>query len=137
MRVYVSARFSDADLARSFAARCARALGDALSELPFAWWEGDEHLAQTDLGYRRKLVREDLLAVRQAHVLVWLMPGGLGSHCELGAALANGTTVIAVGPTPAYWVDPPHPFLDHPRMVIVGNQDEALVALRAIVAVKA
>ena len=45
-----------------------------------------------------KLSVEELKGVRDADVLVVLLPGGFGTHVEIGAALALGKPVILCAP---------------------------------------
>lgn len=57
----------------------------------------------------------ELAGVREADVLVVLLPGGYGTHVEIGAALALGKPVILHAPNPETLKDPyPCVFHYHP-----------------------
>jgi nucleoside 2-deoxyribosyltransferase len=63
-------------------------------ERTYTWTDHD--LAGPD-GYA-KIAQAELAGVREADVLIVLMPGGFGTHVEIGAALALGKPVILHAP---------------------------------------
>lgn len=83
MKVYIATALERAEEARAFAGALA-ALGHTLT---YSWWEhgsvqaeGPERIAQVAM--------DELEGVRVADLVVVLLPGGRGTHTELGAALA-------------------------------------------------
>ncbi len=70
--------------------------GDAL-ELTYNWalTGPAEDLSQTR---QREIAEAELEGVRQADVLIILWPGSLGTHCELGVALAMEKPVFLYTP---------------------------------------
>jgi nucleoside 2-deoxyribosyltransferase len=77
----------------------------------------------------------EMAAVREADVLVVLLPGGYGTHVEIGAALALGKPVILHAPD-RKTLDTPYPcvFHYHPRVKLLVSEvldvDEVLAACR-------
>ncbi len=78
------------------------AQADALSEVLKArgWKRTYEWTAQDgkDPDGHAEIAIKELEGVREADVLVVLLPGGYGTHVEIGAALALGKTVIIHSP---------------------------------------
>jgi nucleoside 2-deoxyribosyltransferase len=76
----------------------------------------------------------EMAAVGQADVLVVLLPGGFGTHVEIGAALALGKPVILWAPD-RETLDTPYPciFHYHPRVRLlvsaVPNVDQILASM--------
>ena len=58
------------------------------------------------------VARAELEGVRQADVLVAMLPGGFGTHVEIGAALALGKPVILHSPDQKT-LDTPYPCVFH------------------------
>ena len=54
----------------------------------------------------------ELAAVRDADILIVLLPGGFGTHVEIGAALALGKPVILHAPD-RKTLDTPYPCIFH------------------------
>jgi nucleoside 2-deoxyribosyltransferase len=77
-------------------------------ERTFEWTAQDE--ASTD-GYADVAVKE-LAGVRKADVLIVLLPGGFGTHVEIGAALALGKPVILHAPD-RNTLETPYPCIFH------------------------
>jgi nucleoside 2-deoxyribosyltransferase len=65
----------------------------------------------------------EIAAIRQAHVLIALLPGGYGTHVEIGAALALGKPVILHAPD-RKTLDTPYPciFHYHPRVKLLVSE---------------
>lgn len=76
----------------------ATALLDALKahgwKQTFAW---SDQTTQNHSDYA-DIAQAELAGVRQADVLIVLLPGGFGTHVEIGAALALGKRVILHAP---------------------------------------
>lgn len=60
----------------------------------FAWTDQDAHSAAE----HGDIAKAELAGVRDADVLIVLLPGGFGTHVEIGAALALGKPVIIHAP---------------------------------------
>lgn len=77
----------------------------------------------------------EIAAVREADVLVVLLPGGYGTHVEIGAALALGKPVILHAPD-RKTLETPYPciFHYHPRVKLLVSEvldvDEVLACMR-------
>lgn len=83
MKVYIATALERADEARAFAGAVA-ALGHTLT---YSWWEHGS--VQADGPARiAQVAMDELEGVRVADLVVVLLPGGRGTHTELGAALA-------------------------------------------------
>jgi nucleoside 2-deoxyribosyltransferase len=76
----------------------------------------------------------EIAAVREADVLVVLLPGGFGTHVEIGAALALGKPVILHAPD-RKTLDTPYPciFHYHPGVTLLISElldvDEVLACM--------
>jgi nucleoside 2-deoxyribosyltransferase len=99
-------------------------------ERTFDWADysdvGPEKYADTALA--------ELAGVREADVLIVLLPGGYGTHVEIGAALAFGKPVILHAPD-RKTLDTPYPciFHYHPRVKLLVSEvldvDEVLACM--------
>ena len=90
-------------------------------ERTFKW---EAHQSNND-GHGALAVAE-LEGIRQADVLIVLLPGGYGTHVEIGAALALGKPVILHAPDRAT-LETPYPciFHYHPAVtILVSNEIE-------------
>lgn len=69
------------------------------------------------------LAEAELAGVREAEVLVVLLPGGYGTHVEIGAALALGKPVILHAPD-RKTLESPYPciFHHHPAVKLVVSE---------------
>lgn len=76
-------------------------------ERTFDW---SEHDANPD-GYHETALAE-IAGVREADVLIVLLPGGYGTHVEIGAALALGKPVIIHAPD-RQTLNTPYPCIFH------------------------
>ncbi|MGA2813598.1 MAG: nucleoside 2-deoxyribosyltransferase [Candidatus Acidiferrum sp.] len=92
----------------------------------YAWTALD---STTTEGFAEVALKE-IAGVRDADVLIVLLPGGFGTHVEIGAALALGKPVILHAPD-ARTLETPYRcvFHHHPgvRMLISENIDIATV----------
>jgi len=114
-RFYVSSRKDRSEQAN--------ALSEALKahgwERTFVWTDqpsaGPEARAAT--------AEAELKGVRDADILVVLLPGGFGTHVEIGAALALGKKVLLHSPDQKT-LETPYPcvFHYHPRVQLVVSE---------------
>lgn len=94
-------------------------------------WTNDQTGVPPDLS---QIALAELQGVRDADVLIVLLPGGYGTHVEIGAALALGKPVILYAENQKV-LETPYacPFHYHPgvRLVVSGvlNADEILAHL--------
>jgi nucleoside 2-deoxyribosyltransferase len=65
----------------------------------------------------------ELHGVLTADVVIVLLPGGRGTHVEMGAALASGKRVLLVGD--AARLNDPCAFYHHPRVVRVTDPSQS------------
>ncbi len=63
----------------------------------FAWINQDLH----NRGEHANIAQAELAGVREADVLIVLLPGGYGTHVEIGAALALEKPIIIHAPASA------------------------------------
>lgn len=85
----------------------------------FAWSNRDEH---GPCGYA-DIAQAELSGVREADVLIVLLPGGFGTHVEIGAALALGKRIILHAPD-RKTLETPYPcvFHYHPLVTLLVSQ---------------
>ena len=123
-RFYVAASLAQAALARQVA--------DALKARGWVHthdWTTHEHIDKPGTavpGSLRRASMDDIRGVETADVVICLMPGGRGTYCELGAAIALSKRIFVVAQTEAalmegytYWTA----FFDHPRVRLVVHPD--------------
>jgi nucleoside 2-deoxyribosyltransferase len=80
-------------------------------------WSGDDKGGTEE---RPKIAMAELAGVREADVLIVLLPGGYGTHVEIGAALALGKPVILHAPDQKTLNDPyPCVFHYHPGVQLL------------------
>jgi nucleoside 2-deoxyribosyltransferase len=95
----------------------------------FIWQALDE---KSTNGYAEAAVAE-LKGVHDADVLIVLLPGGFGTHVEIGAALALGKPVILHAPDAATLASPyPCIFHHHPGVKRIVSREldaDAIVGL--------
>jgi nucleoside 2-deoxyribosyltransferase len=123
-RFYLSTRKDRAAQARSVATT----LTAHGWEQTFVWT--DEELESSE-AFARTAVAE-LAGVRDADVLIVLLPGGYGTHVEIGAALALGKLVILHAPD-RKTLETPYPcvFHYHPRVKLLVSQEPDVLAILA------
>lgn len=110
IRFYVATTFDNWPEAK----RYADALEAAGMTLALDWWK--YHPANMPSTFRPDLsaiALAEVAAIVSSSVLIVLMPGGRGTHTELGVAIASGASVVLVGPevgdtdhaaVPFYWL---------------------------------
>lgn len=121
MRIYIATSLSNA-LAHREAKDLLEARGHTLT---FDWNEAGP-VNHTSLEELSKRGHEDFLGVMTADVLLVLMPGGKGTHVEIGIALGAGRPVVIVDPNDKR--SQPYPCVFHycAGVVIVDSVEEAL-----------
>lgn len=111
----------------------ANAISEALKahgwERTFVWTAQDN----ASMDQFAKVAEEELNAIKDADLLIVLLPGGYGTHVEIGAALALGKTVILHSPD-RQTLNEPYPciFHYHPRVKLIVSD---LVSAESILAV--
>jgi nucleoside 2-deoxyribosyltransferase len=80
-------------------------------------WDGEE---PSNSGEFRALANAELAGIREADVLIVLLPGGRGTYTEIGAALAFGKPIILWAPDREV-LDKPYPcaFHYHPNINVI------------------
>ncbi len=91
MKFYVASNLPN----RNMASLMVRALEGAGHECAYDWTEHGS--MQTEPDKWPDVAEAELAGVMRADFVVVLLPGGRGTHVELGAALAMGTRVFLVG----------------------------------------
>jgi nucleoside 2-deoxyribosyltransferase len=101
----------------------AEALANALQA--HGWERTLDWSDRTNVGPERypETAADEIQAVREADVLVVLLPGGYGTHVEIGAALALETPVILHAPD-RKTLETPYPcvFHYHPRVTLLVSE---------------
>ncbi len=128
LRVYVATRLENEAQAR--------ALGDALrargAEVTYDWtvhgavWNPDRRDRWDVL---RRVATDEWRGVMAADVVVVLLPGGRGTHVELGIALGAGVPVLVWAPTPEHLETQPACFYAHPLVTRLHASPAELAAL--------
>jgi nucleoside 2-deoxyribosyltransferase len=91
-------------------------------------WTGDE----IDSDQHAEIALAELAGVREADVLIVLLPGGYGTHVEIGAALALGKPVI-LHAADRETLEKPYPcvFHYHPGVKLIISKDLDVAAVLA------
>lgn len=127
LRYYLASSLDNAAVAAALAERLATE-GHAVT---YRWW-----LHGPQPHRMREVSQLEMLGVLTADVVIVLLPGGRGTHVEMGAAIAAGKSVVLVGPMDTL-TERPVCFYAHPRVSHVLHdsievQTEALCALLAM-----
>jgi hypothetical protein len=85
-----------------------KALKDIGWECSFDWTA----LQDTSADQYPEIAQAEIAGVREADVLLVLLPGGYGTHAEIGAALALGKPIIIHAPNQQI-LDTPYPCVFH------------------------
>lgn len=110
----------------------ADAISDALKlhgwERTLTWNDQGDTSSET----RAELAQAEVRAVSEADVLIVMLPGGYGTHVEIGVALALGKPVILHAPDQRI-LDTPYPcvFHYHPQITRLISEHLAIEALLA------
>lgn len=98
MKFYIGASLSDANQVRSLC-EYLEVESDGEAECTFKWFDiGDTEPAWTE-ERRREVSELEIEGVRDADRVILILPGGRGTHAELGAALACGKPVLLLSET--------------------------------------
>lgn len=132
MRFYIASRLENAKDA-SASALAAR-LTESDWRLTYAWWDHGSVQAEGEARMREVALAE-AAAVCTADVVIVLLPGGRGTHVELGIALALGKRVVVHAEQDSdmwggrsYWCA----FYMHPNVQLVrGSRADLIDALLA------
>lgn len=89
MKVYIASRFENAPAVRALAAR-----------LPEGWTWAYDWTGHTFADDPLKVAKEDAAGVARADAVIVLLPGGPGTHTELGIALGTLKPLCVVGDAP-------------------------------------
>jgi nucleoside 2-deoxyribosyltransferase len=109
---------------------------DAISnELKDYGWERTltwSDQAHADSESHAALAQAELRAVTEADVLIVMLPGGYGTHVEIGAALALGKPIVLHAPDQKT-LETPYPcvFHYHPRIKLLVSESLNIKALLA------
>lgn len=102
------------------ATRLLRALKSHGWERTYAWVTGDEATIER----LSEIALKELKGVEEADALIVLLPGGYGTHVEIGAALALGKPVILHAPDRKTLDTPyPCPFHYHPNVKLLISEE--------------
>jgi nucleoside 2-deoxyribosyltransferase len=96
MRFYIATQLANSEQQQALA----QYLINNGHELSFDWSKQDNELKTNRVFSKEEYelhARNDLQGVMSADFLIVLLPGGLGTHVEFGAALAMGKKIIIVG----------------------------------------
>ena len=117
MNYYIATSFQN----KEAHARCRRYFSDLGHELTFDWtlypYIPDPYVMYT-------VAMKEIDAVKAADFVVVILPGGRGTHCELGAALAHDKPVFIIAPHPQQLLDLqglPAPFYYHASVTVVSR----------------
>jgi nucleoside 2-deoxyribosyltransferase len=100
-------------------ARLLRTLNSHGWERTYTWVAGDEATTER----YSEIALKELKGVEEADVLIALLPGGYGTHVEIGAALALGKPVILHAPDRKTLDTPyPCPFHYHPNVKLLISE---------------
>lgn len=103
-RVYVATGYARRHIAKS--------VMDELARRGFTItydWTGHVEAELSDIEGRARIGEADLDGVRRADIVVILLPGGQGTHTELGVALGMNTPVLLVAADPDLVDNAAHP----------------------------
>jgi nucleoside 2-deoxyribosyltransferase len=85
----------------------------------FTWSAQDGASTQT----HSEIAKQEIDAIRSSDVLIVLLPGGYGTHVEIGAALALGKPVILHAPDRTTLANPyPCVFHYHPDVTLIISE---------------
>jgi hypothetical protein len=100
-------------------ARVSRGLVERGWECTFDWTS----LSDSTIQDSPKLAQLEIEGIRQADVLIVLLPGGFGTHAEIGAAIAFEKPIIIHSPSQAI-LDTPYPcvFHYHPTIKMIVSE---------------
>lgn len=91
MTVYVATKLANVEKARE----CVRLFKEAKINISYEWMtHGSLHEASPE--QRAEFAKKEVEGARTCDILVAILPGGRGTHCEIGVALGLKKPVILV-----------------------------------------
>lgn len=113
LRFYIGTGWENRELAREVAAKLQSA----------GWKQTYDWTHHTEDDDRKKIAIVELGAIQRADIVIILLPGGRGTHIELGAALAIGKPVVIwAEDTDALWKNERYcPYYDHPNIFLFAG----------------
>jgi nucleoside 2-deoxyribosyltransferase len=93
VRYYIASRLENAPQVR--------AVRDALAHRGWRFtydWTLHGAVRSQGTGVMRRVAYDELMGVKRADVVLGLLPGGRGTHVEIGAAIAFGAQVVLYSP---------------------------------------
>lgn len=117
--VYVASRLENAEAVRALMA----ALSSRGVEITYDWTEHGSVQGQ-GAERMREVARSEAAGVELADLAVVLLPGGRGTHTEIGIAIGAGVPVLLVGEQPG---DYDCAFYHHPGVTRTNATGDALV----------
>jgi hypothetical protein len=128
LKYYIATSFQN----KEAHAECHRYFADMGYELTFDWtvypFIPDPYVLHT-------VATREIDAVKAADFVVVILPGGRGTHIELGAALAHAKPVFVVAPHPQQlldWQGLPVPFYYHSSVQVVARIENIPPKLEAV-----
>jgi len=124
MKVYIATRLENIELQR----RAADALREGGSTITYDW--GEHGPVWTEGRERcREVAQAELRGVVEADLVFVLLPGGRGTHIELGAALALDKVAILYSEDGEHFIIGPDAcaFYHHPRVLHIVGDEETLL----------
>lgn len=121
MRLYFASGLENGDWVKELAADATH-IGH---EITYAWWT---HGSVQDEGPARiqEVAEAEIKGVSTADAVLILMPGGRGTHVELGAAIALGKPVYLFGDLLGGYTRECS-FYRHPTVILMGAADPRLL----------
>lgn len=128
---YIASSLSNATHVKTMAAE--------LVNIGWAWtydWTAHGPVADRGEEVITRVALAELKGVADADVLLVILPGGRGTHTELGAALALNKPVVIYSPTPFSITHPDGykcAFYSHPSVRIVFERDKVISTMDEII----
>lgn len=98
-RLYISTGWEN----RALAAQVADVAEGGGWEIAYRWWRYDTK-AFLDERERVRIGEEEINAIQSADAVLVILPGGRGTHVELGVALGAGKTTVLVAKPDDLWL---------------------------------
>jgi nucleoside 2-deoxyribosyltransferase len=94
-------------------------------------WAGREASSESEYA---DLAVDEIAGIRNADVVIVILPGGRGTHVEIGAALAMGKPIVLHSPNRKV-LETPYPcaFHYHPKVKLVFSEQLNVEALLACI----
>lgn len=103
MKVYVASKLANAEQVKSFHSL----LRQAGFEVTYDWTTHG-YIDNSDVDLKKGIAQSEMNGVIAADFVVVLLPGGFGTHIEIGIALALDIPIVLIGldrtqPTPSFY----------------------------------